>query len=155
MPCSSLAAIWSFASLLIIGETFFGHFDLHCRFLLSNAFPMTNPLPRNFYSPFSCTHLHICRHTGLGSEPSSYPDYILALHSSKRLLAEQLSSSYHLLVILIIIITKHPKHLTGGLDHIVDSGERSTARGERGDDRLLSHQGDRGARNRDDCDCSL
>ena len=40
------------------------------------------------------------------------------------------------------------KHLTGGLDHIVDSGERSTTRGEGGDDRLLSHQGDRGARNR-------
>ena len=127
MPCSSLAAIWSFASLLIIGETFFGHFDLHCRFLLSNAFPMTNPLPRNFYSPFSCTHLHICRHTGLGSEPSSYPDYILALHSSKRLLAEQLSSSYHLLVILIIIITNHLKNISQA-DSIISL---TVARGQR------------------------
>ena len=41
------------------------------------------------------------RHTGLGSDPGLYPDYILALHSSKRLLAEQLSSSYHLLVMFI------------------------------------------------------
>ena len=55
------------------------------------------------------------RHTGLGSDPSVYPDYILALHSSKRLLAEQLSSSYHLLVqfisitiIILFIINKFP-----------------------------------------------
>ena len=55
------------------------------------------------------------RHTGLGSDPGAYPDYILALHSSKRLLAEQLSSSYHLLVqfifitiILYFIINKFP-----------------------------------------------
>ena len=55
------------------------------------------------------------RHTGLGSDPGAYPDYILALHSSKRLLAEQLSSSYHLLVqfisitiIILFIINKFP-----------------------------------------------
>ena len=55
------------------------------------------------------------RHTGLGSDPGAYPDYILALHSSKRLLAEQLSSSYHLLVqfisitiIIFFIINKFP-----------------------------------------------
>jgi len=44
-------------------------------------------------------------HTGLGSDPGLYPDYILALHSSKRLLAEQLSSSYHLLADSIISLT--------------------------------------------------
>ena len=75
----------------------------------------------------TCTHLHICRHTGLGSEPSSYPDYILALHSSKRLLAEQLSSSYHLLVILIIIITNHLKNISQA-DSIISL---TVARGQR------------------------
>jgi len=44
-------------------------------------------------------------HTGLGSDPGAYPDYLLALHSSKRLLAEQLSSSYHLLADSIISLT--------------------------------------------------
>ena len=41
-------------------------------------------------------------HTGAGA---AYPDYLLALHSSKRLLAEQLSSSYHLLADSIISLT--------------------------------------------------
>ena len=76
----------------------------------------------------TCTHLHICRHTGLGSEPSSYPDYILALHSSKRLLAEQLSSSYHLLVsLIIIIITNHLKNISQA-DSIISL---TVARGQR------------------------
>lgn len=43
-------------------------------------------------------------HTGV-SEPTLYPEYILALHSSKRLLVEQLNSSYHLLADAIINLT--------------------------------------------------
>ena len=43
-------------------------------------------------------------HTGIQLE-TSYPDYILAIHSSKKLLAEQLSSSYHLLADSIISLT--------------------------------------------------
>ena len=43
-------------------------------------------------------------HTGIQLE-TNYPDYILAIHSSKRLLAEQLSSSYHLLADSIISLT--------------------------------------------------
>ena len=39
------------------------------------------------------------------SDPSLYPDYVLALHSSKRLLVEQLRSSYHLLADAIINLT--------------------------------------------------
>ena len=41
-------------------------------------------------------------HTGI---QATFPDYILAIHSSKRLLAEQLSSSYHLLADSIISLT--------------------------------------------------
>ena len=41
-------------------------------------------------------------HTGI---QTTFPDYILAIHSSKRLLAEQLSSSYHLLADSIISLT--------------------------------------------------
>ena len=41
-------------------------------------------------------------HTGV---QATFPDYILAIHSSKRLLAEQLSSSYHLLADSIISLT--------------------------------------------------
>jgi calpain-15 len=41
-------------------------------------------------------------HTGI---ESAYPEYVLALHSSKRILAEQLSSSYHLLADSIISLT--------------------------------------------------
>jgi hypothetical protein len=42
--------------------------------------------------------------TGL-TEPSLYPEYVLAFHSSKRLLIEQLNSSYHLLADAIINLT--------------------------------------------------
>ena len=164
MPCSSLAAIWSFASLLIIGETFFGHFDLHCRFLLSNAFPMTNPLPRNFYSPFSCTHAHICTHLHTFAHLQAHrawigAEFLSGLHprSSFQQEAPCRAAEFQLPSAGDFNHNHHQpskKHLTGGLDHIVDSGERSTARGERGDDRLLSHQGDCGARNRDDCDAA-
>ena len=41
-------------------------------------------------------------HTGV---TATFPDYILAIHSSKKLLAEQLSSSYHLLSDSIISLT--------------------------------------------------
>ena len=41
-------------------------------------------------------------HTGV---TATFPDYILAIHSSKKLLAEQLSSSYHLLADSIISLT--------------------------------------------------
>ncbi len=39
------------------------------------------------------------------SDPSLYPEYVLALHSSKRLITEQLNSSYHLLADAIINLT--------------------------------------------------
>ena len=71
------------------------------------------------------------RHTGLGSDPGLYPDYILALHSSKRLLAEQLSSSYHLLVRVIIcdcIISIGMKEISPQADSIISL---TVARGQR------------------------
>ena len=36
---------------------------------------------------------------------TQYPEFVLALHSSKRLLVEQLNSSYHLLADAIINLT--------------------------------------------------
>ena len=39
------------------------------------------------------------------TEPSLYPEYVLAFHSSKRLLIEQLNSSHHLLADAIINLT--------------------------------------------------
>ena len=39
------------------------------------------------------------------SVTSTFPDYVLALHSSKKMLVEQLSSSYHLLADAIINLT--------------------------------------------------
>ena len=70
------------------------------------------------------------RHTGLGSDPGLYPDYILALHSSKRLLAEQLSSSYHLLVMFICdcIISISMKEISQQADSIISL---TVARGQR------------------------
>ena len=44
-------------------------------------------------------------HTGVESLTSQYPEYVLALHSSKRFLLEQLNSSYHLLADAIINLT--------------------------------------------------
>ena len=44
-------------------------------------------------------------HTGVSVDPSAFPEYILALHSSKKLLIEQLSSSHHLLADAIINLT--------------------------------------------------
>ena len=44
-------------------------------------------------------------HTGVESNTSQYPEYVLALHSSKRFLLEQLNSSYHLLADAIINLT--------------------------------------------------
>ena len=44
-------------------------------------------------------------HTGVESITSQYPEYVLALHSSKRFLLEQLNSSYHLLADAIINLT--------------------------------------------------
>lgn len=44
-------------------------------------------------------------HTGLSTTTGAYPEYILALHSSKRLMVEQLSSSHHLLADAIISLT--------------------------------------------------
>ena len=41
----------------------------------------------------------------LGVAEPQYPEYILALHSSKRLLIEQLNSSQHLLADAIINLT--------------------------------------------------
>jgi len=43
-------------------------------------------------------------HTSV-SVTSTFPDYVLALHSSKKMLVEQLSSSYHLLADAIINLT--------------------------------------------------
>ena len=46
-------------------------------------------------------------HTGVWppADDHSFPDYLLALHSSKRILVEQLNSSYHLLADAIISLT--------------------------------------------------
>ena len=44
-------------------------------------------------------------HTGVEAITSQYPEYVLALHSSKRFLLEQLNSSYHLLADAIINLT--------------------------------------------------
>ena len=44
-------------------------------------------------------------HTGVDLISSHYPEYVLALHSSKRFLLEQLNSSYHLLADAIINLT--------------------------------------------------
>ena len=44
-------------------------------------------------------------HTGVECEIAQYPEYVLALHSSKRFLLEQLNSSYHLLADAIINLT--------------------------------------------------
>ena len=82
MQCLNQAAILLFVSPLTTGEIVINFF-IHAFHLL-------------MFSLFD----ECVRHTGLGSDPGLYPDYILALHSSKRLLAEQLSSSYHLLVII-------------------------------------------------------
>ena len=117
MRCLSQAVIWSFALLSTTGEDsfvvilFVDRFFLSifvCLFVCSLLFDACL-----FVFLFNTTSRF--RHTGLGSDPGAYPDYILALHSSKRLLAEQLSSSYHLLVqfisitiILFFIINKFP-----------------------------------------------
>ena len=39
------------------------------------------------------------------SDPGQFPEYVLAMHSSKRLIIEQLNSSYHLLADAIINLT--------------------------------------------------
>ncbi len=38
-------------------------------------------------------------------DPSQFPQYVLSLHSSKKVLAEQLNSSYHLLADALINLT--------------------------------------------------
>lgn len=43
-------------------------------------------------------------HTGM-EEPSSYPQYVLAIHSSKKIIAEQLSPPVHILADAIISLT--------------------------------------------------
>ena len=44
-------------------------------------------------------------HTGEAGNPALYPDYVLALHSSKKTLVEMLNSSYHLYADSIINLT--------------------------------------------------
>jgi hypothetical protein len=79
--------------------------------ILLGALHSFQPLAHRFIFLLSC----FCKQIqdlfqNLGSilgiqDPSIYPEYVLALHSSKRLLIEQLNSSYHMLADAIINLT--------------------------------------------------
>lgn len=65
-----------------------------------------------FYVLESCKHIHV---SGM-DDPASYPEYVLAIHSSKRLLVEQISPPAYVLADAIISLTlaKGQRHEVGG-----------------------------------------
>lgn len=77
-----------------------------CYLVVNTAFNHWNTGKKAFcFTPFK-TKFHFCQPDLVDTDdPDQYPEYVLAFHSSKRLLVEQLHPSTHLLADAIINLT--------------------------------------------------
>ena len=104
-------------------------------------------------------YLVVCvafNHWNTAIPADAYPDFVLAMHSSKKLVLEQVSE---IDLQLPILLSRGLHHFPpsaelfvppdGGRDREPDAGEGDAARGARGHDGLLPHQGVGGARRHD------